>query len=107
MCKIFSKICGVGSSKTPMITKVIIKRGNGKNHDYVLEDGEVAYNRTDKEFYVGDGNAPIKDLKSFNGIVEGDNGIVYLVRVDENGKPEAKEMVAYNNSNKLRFYTKK
>lgn len=88
------------------ITKVLIKRGNGKNHEYVLEDGEVAYNKTDKEFYIGDGNTPIKDLKPFNGIVEGDNGIVYLVRVDENGKPEAKEMVAYNNSNNLRFYTK-
>lgn len=106
MCKIFSKVCGTGISKTPIITKVLIKRGNGKNHEYVLEDGEVAYNKTDKEFYVGDGNTPIKDLKPFNGIVEGDNGIVYLVRVDENGKPEAKEMVAYNNSNNLRFYTK-
>lgn len=106
MCKIFSKVCGTGISKAPTITKVLIKRGNGKNHEYVLEDGEVAYNKTDKEFYVGDGNTPIKDLKPFNGIVEGDNGIVYLVRVDENGKPEAKEMVAYNNSNNLRFYTK-
>ena len=47
MCKIFSKVCGTGISKAPIITKVLIKRGNGKNHEYVLEDGEVAYNKTD------------------------------------------------------------
>jgi hypothetical protein len=46
-------------------------------------------------------------LKSYNNIVEGDNGIIYLVRVDENGIPEAKNFVVNGkNGNKFKFKTK-
>lgn len=107
MCENISNPYPLGVPKAHHITKVLIKRGDSKDHDYILNDGEVAYNRTDKEFYVGDGNTPIRDLKSYNNIVEGDNGIIYLVRVDENGIPEAKEFVVNGkNGNKFKFKTK-
>lgn len=107
MCKNILNRHSLSAPRAHHITKVLIKRGNGKDHDIILDDGEVAYNRTDKEFYVGDGNTPMRDLKSYNNIVEGDDGIIYLVRVDENGIPEAKEFVVNGkNDNKFKFKTK-
>lgn len=107
MCKNISNLHPLGVPRAHHFTTVLIKRGNGKDHDVILDDGEVVYNMTDNEFYVGDGNTPIRYLKSYNNIVEGDNGIIYLVRVDENGIPEAKEFVVNDkNGNKFKFKTK-
>lgn len=89
----FKNVLSPYSEAAKVSTKwdVLIKKGDTKDTDYVLQDGEMAFNKIDKEFYVGDGKTPIRELSSFNNLVEGDNGIVYLVRIDENGNPEAKE----------------
>lgn len=86
-----------------MTTIVKIKRGNEPTLD-ILEDGEMAYNRVKKCFYVGDGKTKMIHLKEFNNIVKGDNGKMYLVSVDENGNPTVKEMIQYINENKFEFY---
>ena len=84
---------------------VQIKRGYGKS-DVILEDGEMAFDKTNKCFYVGDGKTSMLNLKAFNGIVESDNGEVYCVRVDENGVAEAKPAILFKNDVQYKFYTK-
>lgn len=98
--KLFENIHPSGVPKAEYYSTVLVKRGNGKDHDYILQEGEIAFNRIDKEFYVGDGKTPIRDLDTYNGIVEGDNGVMYLVRVDKNGIPDAKEVVVYSKTNR-------
>ena len=64
-----------------MVTKVLIKRGNYPSSDYVLSEGEIAFAIKTREFFVGDGEHVMTELKPFNNIVSGDDGYIYLVRV--------------------------
>lgn len=84
---------------------ILIKRGNGRA-DVILEDGEMAFDRTNKCFYIGDGKTSMLNLKAFNGVVEGDNGQVYCVRVNENGVAEAKPATLFKNDVQYKFDTK-
>ena len=85
-----------------MATVVIIKRGNEPTN-YILHDGEMAYTRNNREFYIGDGQTPMTELTPFTSLVAGDNGKVYTVRVDENGTPHAKPVTCYYKGKNLEF----
>lgn len=73
-----------------MKTIVLIRRGENIQPDLVLLNGEMAFIKSDRIFYVGDGTTPMSELKPFSSLVAGDNGQVYAVKVDENGIPHAK-----------------
>ena len=83
---------------------VQIKRGNGRL-DVILKDGEMAFDRVNKCFYIGDGKTSMLYLKAFNGVVESDNGQVYCVRVDENGVAEARPAIFFKNDVQFNFHT--
>ena len=85
-----------------MGTVVIIKRGNEPT-DYVLHDGEMAYCRNNREFYIGDGKIPMNKLKPFNGLVAGEDNKVYTVSVDKNGVPHAKPVTFHYKGRDLEF----
>ena len=89
-----------------MVAKLLIRRGDGR-HDIVLEDGEMVFDRLNKCFYVGDGKTSMLDLKEFNNVVEGDDGKVYLVRVDESGNPIAEHMVARHTTQNINTLEKR
>ena len=74
--------------------KYQILRGNGICDDFVLSDGEMCYDRTNKKFYIGDGKNVMSKLKPFTNIVAGDDGKVYAVSVDKNGVPHAKPAIS-------------
>ena len=88
-----------------MRTKVLIKRGNYPKNDVILSDGEMAYSKKTREFFVGDGKHVMTELKPFNNIVSGDNGYIYLVRVDKEGKPHAELMRSQINGSIFEFKT--
>ena len=72
----------------------IIRRGNKPNGE-VLRDGEMAYSRNNREFYIGDGKTPMNELKPFMSLIAGEDNKVYAVRVDKNGNAHAKPVVCY------------
>jgi hypothetical protein len=73
-----------------MKTIVLIRRGDTLKPDLVLLDGELAFTKSDRLFYVGDGTTPMSDLKPFSSLVAGENGQIYTVRVDADGNAHAK-----------------
>lgn len=81
---------------------VIIKRGDNPI-DIILHDGEMAYTRNNREFYIGDGQTPMTELTPFTSLVAGDNGKVYTVRVDKDGIPHAKPVACYYKGSLLEF----
>ena len=85
-----------------MGTVVIIKRGNEPT-DYVLHDGEMAYCRNDREFYIGDGITPMNQLKPFISLVAGEDNKVYTVSVDKDGNAHAKPVTCYDKGRNLEF----
>ena len=86
-----------------MATKVLIKRGDYASHNVILSDGEMAYARKKREFFIGDGKTPMTSLKPFNGVVRGDNGYMYVVSVDKYGKPHAELMCSKFDSYTFEF----
>lgn len=73
-----------------MKTIVLIRRGKNIQPDLVLLNGEMAFTKSDRLFYVGDGTTPMSELKPFSSLVAGENGQIYAVSVDKNGEPHAK-----------------
>ncbi len=63
----------------------------------ILCDGEIAYNKTNKYFYVGDGKTPMNEIHEFTSLVANPHGKIYAVSVDENGIPSAKPTTLYSN----------
>ena len=78
------------------MTKILIKRGEQAT-EKILCDGEIAYNKTKKCFYVGDGKTPINEIHEFTSLVANPHGKIYAVSVDENGIPSAKPTTLYSN----------
>lgn len=77
------------------MTKILIKRGKQATEE-ILCDGEIAYNKTKKCFYVGDGKTPMNEIHEFTSLVANPNGKIYAVSVDENGIPTAKPTTIYS-----------
>lgn len=86
-----------------MGTIVKIKRGNEPSDEVILQDGEMAYERTNREFYIGDGKTVMTELTPFTSLVLGDDGKVYTVRVDNDGKAHAKPVICYAGRRILEF----
>ena len=82
-----------------MRTIIKIKRGDNPSPTHILKDGELAYNKTKKCFYIGDGITKLMHLKEYTNLVKGDNGKIYTVSVDKNGKASAKPCSLYTNKN--------
>lgn len=78
-----------------MIKKVLIKRGKQPTKE-ILKDGEIAYNKIKKCFYVGDGKTLMNEIHEFTSLVASKNGKIYAVSVDENGIPSAKPTKVYS-----------
>jgi hypothetical protein len=85
-----------------MGTVVIIKRGNEPT-DYVLHDGEMAYCRNNREFYIGDGKTPMNQLKPFMSLIAGEDNKVYTVRVDKEGNAHVKPVICYAGNRSFDF----
>ena len=77
------------------MTKILIRRGKQPT-DEILHDGEIAYNKTKKCFYVGDGKTPMNEIHEFTSLVANPYGRIYAVSVDENGIPTAKQITLYS-----------
>lgn len=77
------------------MTKILIRRGEQATED-ILRDGEIAYNKFKKCFYIGDGETPMTNLHEFTSLVANPNGKIYAVSVDENGIPTAKPTALYS-----------
>ena len=77
------------------MTKILIRRG-GQPTEEILHDGEIAYNKTKKCFYVGDGKTPMNEMHEFTSLVVNPHGKIYAVSVDENGIPSAKQITLYS-----------
>ena len=77
------------------MTKILIRRG-GQPTEEILCDGEIAYNKTKKCFYVGDGKTPMNEIHEFTSLVANPHGKIYAVSVDENGIPTAKQITLYS-----------
>lgn len=86
-----------------MGTIVQIKRANEPSDEVILQDGEMAYSRTNREFYIGDGETVMSELTPFMSLVLGDDGRVYTVRVDKEGNAHAKPVVCYAGNRILEF----
>ena len=78
------------------MTKILIRRGEQATEE-VLRDGEIAYNKSKKCFYVGDGKTPMNEIHEFTSLVANPHGKIYAVSVDKNGKPIAKPTTLYSN----------
>ena len=78
------------------MTKILIRRGEQAT-EKILRDGEIAYNKTKKCFYVGDGKTPMNEIHEFTSLVANSHGKIYAVSVDENGIPSAKPITLYSN----------
>lgn len=78
------------------MTKILIRRG-GQPTEEILHDGEIAYNKSKKCFYVGDGKTPMNEIHEFTSLVANPHGKIYAVSVDENGIPSAKPTILYSN----------
>ena len=76
------------------MTKILIRRGEQATEE-ILRDGEIAYNKSKKCFYVGDGKTPMDKIHEFTSLVANPNGKIYAVSVDENGIPTAKPTKLY------------
>lgn len=82
-----------------MKTILKIKRSDNPPLTYILEDGELAYNKTKKCFYVGDGITKLMHLKEYTNLVKGEDNRMYAVSVDRNGNASAKPCSQYMNKN--------
>ena len=78
------------------MTKILIRRGEQPTEE-ILRDGEIAYNKTKKCFYVGDGKTPMNEIHEFTSLVANPHGKIYAVSVDKNGIPSAKPTTCYSN----------
>ena len=78
------------------MTKILIRKGKQTTKE-ILYDGEIAYNKSKKCFYVGDGKTPMNEIHEFTSLVANPNGKIYAVSVDENGIPSAKPTTLYSN----------
>lgn len=78
------------------MTKILIRRGEQATEE-ILRDGEIAYNKSKKCFYVGDGKTPMNEIHEFKSLVANPHGKIYAVSVDENGIPTAKPTKLYSN----------
>lgn len=79
------------------MTKILIRRGEQATEE-ILRDGEIAYNKSKKCFYVGDGKTPMNEIHEFTSLVANTNGKIYAVSVDENGTPTAKPTKLYSSA---------
>ena len=79
------------------MTKILIRRGEQATEE-ILRDGEIAYNKTKKCFYVGDGKTPMNEIHEFTSLVANPHGKIYAVSVDENGTPIAKPTKLYSSA---------
>lgn len=79
------------------MTKILIRRGEQATEE-ILRDGEIAYNKSKKCFYVGDGKTPMNENHEFTSLVVNPNGKIYAVSVDENGIPTAKPTKLYSSA---------
>lgn len=79
------------------MTKILIRRGEQATEE-ILRDGEIAYNKSKKCFYVGDGKTPMNEIHEFTSLVTNPNGKIYAVSVDENGIPTAKPTKLYSSA---------
>lgn len=79
------------------MTKILIRRGKQVTEE-ILRDGEIAYNKSKKCFYVGDGKTPMNEIHEFTSLVANPNGKIYAVSVDENGIPTAKPTKLYSSA---------
>lgn len=86
-----------------MRTKYLVRRAETILPDLILLDGEFAFIKSDRLFYVGDGTTPMSELKPFSSLVAGDNGQVYAVKVDENGIPHAKPVKQFYKGQEFEF----
>lgn len=86
-----------------MATKYLVRRSETIQPDLILLDGEFAFIKSDRLFYIGDGKTPMSKLKSFNSLVAGDNGQIYTVSVDKNGEPHAKPVKQFYKSSEFEF----
>lgn len=77
------------------MTKILIRRGKQPTEE-ILCDGEIAYNKSKKCFYVGDGKTPMNEIHEFTSLVANPNGKIYAVSIDENGNPTAKQITLYS-----------
>ena len=77
------------------MTKILIRRGEQPTKE-ILCDGEIAYNKSKKCFYVGDGKTPLNEIHEFTSLVTNPCGKIYAVSVDENGIPTAKQITLYS-----------
>jgi SWI/SNF-related matrix-associated actin-dependent regulator 1 of chromatin subfamily A len=62
-----------------MATKYLVRRSETIQPDLILLDGEFAYIKSDRLFYIGDGKTPMSKLKPFNSLVDGENGQKLIV----------------------------
>ena len=86
-----------------MSTKYLVRRSETILSDLILLDGEFAYIKSDRLFYIGDGKTPMSKLKPFNSLVVGENGQVYAVKVDKNGMPHAKPVKEFDRGCEYEF----
>jgi hypothetical protein len=75
-------------------TKILIRRGEQLTEE-ILCDGEIAYNKSKKCFYVGDGKTPMNEIHEFTSLVANPNGKIYAVSIDENGIPLGKSITLF------------
>ena len=82
--------------------KIEFKRGLSGNLDYhkdkVLEGGEFYYITDTKEFIIGEKGKTLKEHKRINNLVTGEDGIVYGVWVDKDGKTHCSPTPIINNT---------
>lgn len=86
-----------------MGTKYLVRRGETIQPDLILLDGEFAFIKSDRLFYIGDGKTPMSKLKPFSSLVAGENGQIYTVSVDKNGEPRAKPVKQIYKGSELEF----
>lgn len=84
-------------------TTVLIRRGDTTSSETVLLDGEIAFAKDEKLFYIGDGQSVMSDLVPFSSLVAGEDGVIYAVRVDKNGVPHVKPVTAFYRGQKFEF----
>lgn len=86
-----------------MTTKYLVRRSETILPDLILLDGEFAYIKSDRLFYIGDGKTPMSKLKPFSSLVAGENGQIYTVSVDKNGEPHAKPIKQFHKGQEFEF----
>ena len=86
-----------------MRTIVLIRRGKNIDPDLVLLNGEIAFIKGDRCFYVGDGVHKMSELVPFTGLVAGDDGNIYTVRVDKDGIAHAESVKTFYRGQEFDF----